>query len=462
MMQSTNNFTTSILFSKEDVRALEYKHRLPPTSIGVRRVRPSNKAVLKELRRQNRERKKKNKLKNNEQNNDECGESKACSSDGDGLLCDQKTEEQSDRLHNSEDGKNQSKITRGQQVGEQENQGGEQESIDKIAHHLQAKGNYHQLNINPKLIQEEIDELKNEDRRAYNNLPVVLSPPMTHQAFKKNLICNQYTKNDEKNVAPTCNIVLLDDDLSRRWANYIHKNIEVAEKLRNEEEMRSLVYTLVPEVWTRLRPCAKTLSSATFNGTAIQSDEKNNENKDNNCLQNIETKNNTKGSNESIMCRNIRDVHGSNPSSSWYNTTYEAVYDCLYNQFPNIHVSCGAKFGCDYLLYDGSRMERHAFAGLRVICAKQHGSTDDHDLPQLSPYDIAGYVRVLNTAGKLALIALAVMTENETSKKDELHVAIVDLALEKVITETSRKFKKGRQLARKEVGLHLDKKSRTH
>eukprot|EP00554_Chaetoceros_debilis_P013677 CAMPEP_0194121686 /NCGR_PEP_ID=MMETSP0150-20130528/47941_1 /TAXON_ID=122233 /ORGANISM="Chaetoceros debilis, Strain MM31A-1" /LENGTH=61 /DNA_ID=CAMNT_0038814223 /DNA_START=101 /DNA_END=283 /DNA_ORIENTATION=- len=50
---------SAILFSKEHVRSVEFEHRLPPTSIGARRMRPSSKAVLKELRRMKRSKKEK-------------------------------------------------------------------------------------------------------------------------------------------------------------------------------------------------------------------------------------------------------------------------------------------------------------------------------------------------------------------------------------------------------------------
>jgi len=47
-------------------------------------------------------------------------------------------------------------------------------------------------------------------------------------------------------------------------------------------------------------------------------------------------------------------------------------------------------------------------------------------LPVPSAYDLAGYVRGLNTAGKLALLATVII------EKDVDKVLIVDLALEKI------------------------------
>jgi tRNA splicing endonuclease len=107
----------------------------------------------------------------------------------------------------------------------------------------------------------------------------------------------------------------------------------------------------------------------------------------------------------------------------------------------NLHISCGAKFGCDFLLYDGRRDERHAFAGLRII---ERDSALQLPLP--TTYDLTGYVRCLNTAGKLALVA--------TVEHDEAgeHVAIVDLALEKILPQNKRK--RSRQDAAKNLAKH--------
>ena len=79
--------TTTILFSKNVVKDLELKYRIPPTSIGVKRIRPSNKAVLKELRRQSRSRKKKRKNQNNNSDiNGDDGNGKG-GENGDGNNC---------------------------------------------------------------------------------------------------------------------------------------------------------------------------------------------------------------------------------------------------------------------------------------------------------------------------------------------------------------------------------------
>jgi len=139
----------------------------------------------------------------------------------------------------------------------------------------------------------------------------------------------------------------------------------------------------------------------------------------------------------------------------------ELVVNCLWNMH-NVHVSCGAKFGCDYLLYDGDRRERHAFAGLRVLrprqSANQSCTQNSATFPIPCPYDIAGYVRGLNTAGKVALIATAFDNGDGNAK-----VVFVDLALEKILSApTHQKKRRSRrngdqEQCRKKVGTKLSK-----
>ena len=113
------------------------------------------------------------------------------------------------------------------------------------------------------------------------------------------------------------------------------------------------------------------------------------------------------------------------------------------------HISDGAKFGCDYLLYDGPRQERHAFAGLRILPPMTTGFP-------VNAYDLAGYVRCLNTAGKLALLATSIVVDDDdgddttmshhnekpTPRQQRRKILFVDLALEKVVATTSRRPKK--------------------
>ena len=96
------------------------------------------------------------------------------------------------------------------------------------------------------------------------------------------------------------------------------------------------------------------------------------------------------------------------------------------------------------------------------------------NFPSLNVFELSGFVRVLNTAGKLALLALvriekmAQANQNEEGddataslSKDEgqdilCKVSIVDLALEKILTPNHR-FRVGGEIIRKVVGQHLSK-----
>ncbi len=157
----------------------------------------------------------------------------------------------------------------------------------------------------------------------------------------------------------------------------------------------------------------------------------------------------------------------SSPCSSYDEDAYLILKHL--HQCSNLHIACGALFGCDFLLYDGHRDERHSFAGLRIYCCdprsrndrgKEKGSdtanhcdcTKNDQLPIPSAYDMAGFVRTMNSARKIALLA-TVVREGEwrdgedcvgyananssprmMASKPSYRIAIVDLALEKVLT----------------------------
>ena len=188
--------------------------------------------------------------------------------------------------------------------------------------------------------------------------------------------------------------------------------------------------------------------------------------------------------NQSILCENIR----SNSTSESCDYVSASIYQCLYRNFQNLRISCGAKFGCDYLLYDGHRQDRHAFAGLRICmyteefntkssfdcssgkisCCKDDNDPSNFEFPLLSTFELSGFVRVLNTAGKLALLALVRIEEIEHKQMNGGHrskrqrvckVSIIDLALEKVLTAPSHSRSVKRKV-RRAVGQHLSKHSK--
>lgn len=509
----SKNEATTILFSKEFVKDLELKHRIPPTSVGVRRTKPSSKAVLSELRRQKRERKNKNKesskidevgatseslvtnseevKKKDERNGDDEKNVHTVVDVGGNGIQSPSLKRKHEELESTDDMKVKEEETKKKDdnntTAEESNEQEEtpntpqnvksSESEEKEQQPHRRVHNYFQFEINPQAIQEEIAELRNEDRKAYNNLPVMLSPPMT-----KICLPLLQTNNDSKGfdkVKDQPNIII-NDNLATKWAETLHKGIKVEEIERNKEDLRPLAYKLMPEAWTRLRPKSNDNENSTE--AEIAKDEKDEGTKESDD-QVMESEMSSTHTEEvlSLTCKNIRLTLSDN-ELSWYDKSHEIVYSCIHNQFPNFHISCGSKFGCDYLIYDGCRMERHAFAGLRILTApvqnlheilpNDNGEEDNNDklFPLPKPHNLTGYVRCLNTAGKLALLALVVKEDSiettdgmkpqdPSSNKSncKYHVAIVDLALEKVLTAQAHVRKKAKK-NRKVVGLNLDKK----
>ena len=152
------------------------------------------------------------------------------------------------------------------------------------------------------------------------------------------------------------------------------------------------------------------------------------------------------------------------------------VFEYLHRE-TNFYVSCGAKFGADFLIYDGPREERHAFAGLRILSPPLSQSSA---LPLPSAYSLTSFVRCLNTAGKLALLATVeeiqhskeedddddddgvVVLDDDVHKQEEggkdcnkkiattqYQVAFVDVALEKVLDVHKQKKKSSKKKLQK-------------
>ena len=226
--------------------------------------------------------------------------------------------------------------------------------------------------------------------------PVVLPPPL----------CQLLLAPGTGDLLPHFQTTVPDDELARRWATTLKESMVAAEETRHTEEgLRPLPYHLVPEVWKRMRPLPI--------GVALA---KNKVAKDEAILPHE--------SRSWAFCQ-IR------PPTPEFDSDAAAIIQLLHNG-TNLHLACGAKFGCDYLIYDGPRQDRHAFAGLRILPTRQRDV-----LPTPTAYDLSGYVRCLNTAGKLALLATVVRDHQGSNQ-----VAIVDLALVKIADTTSSRPRK--------------------
>ena len=231
-----------------------------------------------------------------------------------------------------------------------------------------------------------------ENEKKYRGEPpVILTPAATQVAMDLGVM--HFTRTTD-----AC-ITELDDNLSKQWAEKIQDSMVPIENLRAKEDIRQMPYKLIPEVWTRLRQ----VQMEKPNSTIDEKIAKNRHESD-------------------YSMTTIRS------SSQSYDDSAYLIFRHMHKYF-NLHLACGAKFGCDYLLYDGQREEKHSFAGLRIYSATD--GEEGHKFPLPSAYDLHGFVRAMNTARKLALIA-TVVRSNANPRMGR--IAIVDLALEAVLT----------------------------
>lgn len=253
--------------------------------------------------------------------------------------------------------------------------------------------------------------------------PVMLTPAATCVALDLNVFKSSVTQ--ERTVT------VFDTDLSREWAIMLKQSMSPAEEYRGKEDMRPMAYMVVPEVWKRLRPDSMLDISDTAN-------EEDRMDADGDKYEGEQTEENGSTLSASILSQHTLSlVRGPSPQ---FDSTAHLVFQ-HFHQHSNFHVACGARFGCDLLLYDGRRDERHSFAGLRVYSTGKDGR-----LPLPSPYDMTGFVRVMNTARKISLIATVVRDEDANTAR----IAIVDLCLEKVLTVETH-IKKGNFEKRRSV-----------
>lgn len=245
------------------------------------------------------------------------------------------------------------------------------------------------------------------------------------------------------------------------YLSHLRLSLAAAVSLRQADVgVRPLPYVVVPEHWKRLRPVA---------GEPRAGEEARG------------TEDGVKAHalpNEAILAIPLRPLLP-RPFPGALDVLSIAVSDLL-EKHEGLHVSDGAKFGADLLLYDGPRDKRHAFAGLRVYDVTRANpcegrlaedafvvadpttfalpsptlATRSPSPPPLSSLlpsavDMCGYVRLLNGAGKIAIVAFV-----DAGRR---RVTYVDLVLEKVLdAETHVKW--GRKEKRKDMSKNLGKK----
>lgn len=276
--------------------------------------------------------------------------------------------------------------------------------------------NHYILPLNSAAIEEEIADLRGERGSVP---PVFLSPAMALQAQgilpRTQSLAAQHSK---------C-LAKYDHELSVRWAKELKESMSPSEITRGEEDMRPMAYNLFPEKWSRLRPDW----NADLYETRIHKSMFTSSPHSRASLEVQSIIDQTKRDWAAAVCR---------PMEPQFDVDAAIVFEYLHQQQKGFYISCGAKFGCDFLVYDGKREERHAFSGMRVLALSDYTKSDS-GLPLPTSYSLAGYVRCLNTAGKLALLATVVrdttIGDTEHGPKPLYRVAFVDVALEKVLTK---------------------------
>jgi hypothetical protein len=303
---------------------------------------------------------------------------------------------------------------------------------------------YHQMPLNTTAMEQELEEIREEKTKI---VPVILSPPMALQ------FCNKMLKSSSSNNNQAATIQY-SHSMSQEWAILLKEHrILPAEAYRSNEDMRPLAYKINPEPWQRLRP--------SLEETALDTKWRETPENEGTTKEDIYGEKDIEIPNACdwvpMTCRPPCSSSSTISQSIAHDDMLSIVFEYIYRETP-YYVSCGAKFGSDFLIYDGPREERHAFAGLRVLSsafspaatAGQNGAV----LPLPTAFSLTSYVRCLNTAGKLALIATVVRDH------ERYRVLFIDVALEKVLDAPTHKRKKRNpknQEKRKDIAKNLAK-----
>ena len=336
---------------------------------------------------------------------------------------------------------------------------------------------YHQLPLDPTTLEHELAEFQG---KRGSTPPVILSPPMALQFISKMRKPEKNTPFDDESDSA---LLVYDHNLSQEWANRLKEQCVLpAEAVREKEDLRPLAYRLQPEPWQRLRPSLEENIVVTWSRKSVCQARKS-------PLSMISSTSARKGKLSAyginsnprdwapLTCRPRLISSLETKASIQHDDILSIIFEYIHRETP-YYVSCGAKFGSDFLVYDGPRDKRHAFAGMRVLsrftnsmtamaskpaqaisssekennCTESISSGNAVELPLPTAYSLTGFVRCLNTAGKLALLATVDEVSdsgdtNETKSSESsfvfetkrYRVAFVDVALEKVLDVHKRK-----------------------
>ena len=192
-----------------------------------------------------------------------------------------------------------------------------------------------------------------------------LSPPMALQAAQ--------TVFQEKVCSEECCLLMYDKNLSQTWAQALKDNMSPAENFRKQEDLRPMAYQLTPEPWHRCWPNHR-------DGTKLES--RIEESLFRASLPSQSTEREPSTASVSDKCEWA--VVNCRPPSD-FDIDVSIVFEYLHKA-SSFFISCGAKFGSDFLIYDGPREDMNNgrkcyFNNVKCFrCVRPIPSTFSHEL----------------------------------------------------------------------------------
>lgn len=112
---------------------------------------------------------------------------------------------------------------------------------------------YYYFKITEASLEQELADLRGERSQVP---PILLSPGQAHVAAAYNLVPpNTATTTSVDTTAIGIRNIPINDEYAQQWAAALRASMMPANETRKAEDLRSMVYDIVPQVWKRLRPC---------------------------------------------------------------------------------------------------------------------------------------------------------------------------------------------------------------
>ena len=112
---------------------------------------------------------------------------------------------------------------------------------------------YYYFKITEASLEQELADLRGERSQVP---PILLSPGQAHVAAAYNLVPpNTTATSSADTTAIGIRNIPINDEYAQQWAAALRASMMPANETRRAEDLRSMVYDIVPQVWKRLRPC---------------------------------------------------------------------------------------------------------------------------------------------------------------------------------------------------------------